>query len=341
VDCLVVLYPAFDFVILFGHSQGHDRQREGALVAIRMSKEYGGAQPHMRDTKIELTKGFLGPFSPRLSVGDCQSMVFKEGDDGPFWMTPQQRLLRMHDCNTENTKEGEKTKAELIQDLEAAAVALPRGKHHSKLELQTFSQANAIPLRITRPVIKEGWLGKPKGLMQVLLERGHIDTTELASYTLDGRKDRLTGEVDASRSLRRIMAECLDFVNEETALQVLGRKLGVLVDRTPKFHAELAGEGIEYSWACSKAQYRRIPVAAKKGRDNFKAQVRLCTDPTQTLNKERVSKFAARARAYICTYYWLAKQQEEQQRDVLDADEADDQDTSKQQQLLFSDIERS
>jgi hypothetical protein len=134
---------------------------------------------------------------------------------------------------------------------------------------------------------------------------------------MGGRKNRDTGEVDSSMSLRRIMSECHDFVNEETALQVLGRKLGLIVDRTPKFHAELAGEGIEYSWACSKAEYRRLPVAAKKGRDNFKLHVRECTDPATTLDKKRVCLFAARARAYICTYFWLAKKQQEQQQQTI------------------------
>jgi hypothetical protein len=98
------------------------------------------------------------------------------------------------------------------------------------------------------------------------------------------------------------MSECHDFVNEETALQVLGGKLGLLVDRTPKFHTELAGEGIEYSWACSKAVFRRLTVAARKGRDNFKLQVRNCTDPTTTLDRKRVCWFSATLREQEHTY---------------------------------------
>jgi hypothetical protein len=30
--------------------------------------------------------------------------------------------------------------------------------------------------------------------------------------------------------------------------------LGITVDFTPKFHAEIAGEGVEYSWGHSKAE---------------------------------------------------------------------------------------
>jgi hypothetical protein len=42
------------------------------------------------------------------------------------------------------------------------------------------------------------------------------------------------------------MASCLDFEEEEkTLLQSTGREMGVLVDLTPKYHCELAGEGIQ------------------------------------------------------------------------------------------------
>jgi hypothetical protein len=56
------------------------------------------------------------------------------------------------------------------------------------------------------------------------------------------------------------MAECLDFANEESSLQYLGRQLGIRVDHSPKFHAEIAGEGIEYAWGYGKNLYRRKPL---------------------------------------------------------------------------------
>ena len=72
IDCLPALYPAFEFVFLFDHSQRHARKRKGALNALHMSKNYGGAQTVMRDTTILSETGFLGPHSPVLSVGDTQ-----------------------------------------------------------------------------------------------------------------------------------------------------------------------------------------------------------------------------------------------------------------------------
>jgi hypothetical protein len=138
------------------------------------------------------------------------------------------------------------------------------------------------------------------------------------------------------------MRRCRDFQEEETALQHLGAQLGVEVRLTPKFHAELAGEGVEYSWAFAKAFYRRLPLALKKGRDNFKEVVKLATCTVKQLTRVRIRKFAARARAYICTYYILAKRAAAAAESAAAKDSrAGSEDVFiEKQQLLFSDIER-
>ena len=93
--------------------------------------------------------------------------------------------------------------------------------------------------------------------MQVLWERGWIDEAYLDKYTMDLATDD-DGEVLEGAeqwSLKCLMASCLDFAEEKTALQHVGSELGVSVIITPKFHAELAGEGIEYSWGVMKGVY--------------------------------------------------------------------------------------
>ena len=55
--------------------------------------------------------------------------------------------------------------------------------------------------------------------------------------------------------LRHIVGKCTDFKNELTHLQVITKELNVSVLFTPKFHAKMAGEGIEYSWGHSKGVY--------------------------------------------------------------------------------------
>jgi hypothetical protein len=65
----------------------------------------------------------------------------------------------------------------------------------------------------------------------------------LETYTLNGKQDAF-GFVQKDFSLKLLKGNCLE--------EILLQSMGVLVDRTPKCHCELAGEGIEYSWSCAK-----------------------------------------------------------------------------------------
>jgi hypothetical protein len=299
VDCLQVLYPDFEFVFLFDHSQGHARKRSGALSSLNMSKGYGGAQGIMRDTVIIQEEGYLGPYAPALKVGDIQILIFKETDSGPWYLPPEQKELQRHDRPTGRSKLVERSKKVLLRCLSDKGVTLQQQRGYTRKELQEFARNNGIELSERKDVITPGWQGKPKGLLQVLWERGLIESEALDKYTVDGQRNVITGKVDLQYSLCQILANCRDFKDEETALQHLGRQLGVTVLLTPKFHAELAGEGVEYSWAHAKAFYRRLPVSKKRGRDNFKQLVKDCTCPTNVLTKQRIEKFASRARAYM------------------------------------------
>jgi hypothetical protein len=42
-----------------------------------------------------------------------------------------------------------------------------------------------VPLSEVRPLIQEGWVGKPKGLLQILCERGWIDPSKVGDYYMD------------------------------------------------------------------------------------------------------------------------------------------------------------
>lgn len=263
----------------------------------------------MRDTIIVDAQGYLGPHSPRLlEVGQTQSFVFKADDCGPWYLTPEQRDTQRHNKGTGRTKLVERSKKQLFNALTNAGVSFQQNRNHTKKELQDFARIHGVALNEQKELVTLGWEGQPKGLQQVLWERGLISETLLEKYTLDGRKDPITGQIDLQYSLRHLLSECTDFREEETALQYLGRQLGVTVQLTPKFHAELAGEGVEYCWAHAKAYYRRVPVSRKRGRENFKQLVKECTCPTTVLTKDRIERFASRARAYICTYHHLQQQ---------------------------------
>ena len=66
-DVLSVLFPEYEIVFIFDHSQGHDKKRDGGLVATDMGVNFGGAQPRPRDTQPQLDS--LGIHSPKISVG--------------------------------------------------------------------------------------------------------------------------------------------------------------------------------------------------------------------------------------------------------------------------------
>ena len=163
-----------------------------------------------------------------------------------------------------------------------------------------------IDTKIQKTRVKKGWEGQPKGLLQVLWERGWIDEGQLEKYTIEPATDD-DGEVLEGAedwSLKCLMASCLDFAEEMTALQHVGSELGVSVIITPKFHAELAGEGIEYSWGVTKGVYRRKPLQSKRSKESFKGLVQQCTS-RDILTTKTVRKLSRRARAYICAYYAL------------------------------------
>ena len=63
---------------------------------------------------------------------------------------------------------------------------------------------------------------------------------------LNGRQDAF-GILRKETSLKFLMSNCQDSEEEESLFQSMGRAMGVIVDRTPKCHCEVAGEGIEYS----------------------------------------------------------------------------------------------
>ena len=138
--------------------------------------------------------------------------------------------------------------------------------------------------------MEEGWFKKPKGMLQILWERGFIDTEKVSQYTLNGPQD-IYGSIDKNFNLIYLMTQQYDFAHESTMLQHIGNELGVIVDRTPKCHPEMAGEGIEYSWGCAKNRYRALPLAEKKSKAKFLENVRLCMS-RDYITAERVRLFS-------------------------------------------------
>jgi hypothetical protein len=303
-DCLQVLLPNFDHVLLFDYSSGHSKKRSNGLDANSMTKGYGGTQSTMRPAEIYQEEGILGPFPRKLQVGDIQQMVFSSTDVGPFWMTPAERESKRMDTtrgNTEVTRE--KTKAMLYQELQAAGVALPKFVNKiTKKAMIDIANSKGIPITTTAAKIEQGWVGKAKGMFQVLWERGWIDEARLNDYRILAKDPDDDDRIIEDLSLKYMMETCDDFQNEVTQLQFVASKYGYAVEMTPKYHAEIAGCGIEYSWGAAKSRYRQIPLERKRKKADFKQAV---SDSIAVLTKETVRKCDRKARSYVQAYYYL------------------------------------
>ena len=192
-------------------------------------------------------------------------MVFLETDDGSFWMSSEEREnTRLDKQIQDKVKVRTLRKEELKKLLEEKGLPV-RG---TVKDLIKRAEENGISSKVTTAKIIEGWQGKAKGLMQILWERGFIDERNLDKYTMNGRQD-VFGVLIPERLLMYLMGNCEDFEEEESLLQANGHEMGVLVDRTPKCHCELAGEGIEYTWGCSKNYYRALKLQDKRGKEKF------------------------------------------------------------------------
>ena len=314
IDCLRIYQ--YDFVFLFDHSSGHAKKRVGGLSVSAMNKGFGGEK--MRSTLIEKKQGYLGPFhcitNPNMvQVGEEQQLVFPaEGDvtpeDGPFHLSAVQKELsmvdKMVDLPPEKICEKEKTKKELVE----ALMDTDHGRNAGRITLMKTTVrelrkiSSNLGMATTRTVTQRfipGWAGKGKGLLQVLWERGWIDDTKTSQYKKVVIDD--AGFPVKEFSLEMMLDNCVDFANETTQLEYICKSLGAEALITTKYHAEYAGEGIEYSWGAAKAMYRRYPLASKKGKEKFVDLVLKCTS-REVLTTEMIRKFSRRARSYMLSY---------------------------------------
>ncbi len=121
---------------------------------------------------------------------------------------------------------------------------------------------------------------------------------------------------------------------------LVGQEIGVTVDATPKYHAEFAGEGIDYSWGFSNSVYHRALLSNKKGQQHFFELIEQCCNPILHLARERVRKMAKMARLYICTYHYLAQEDNQQVADADLQQPLNENLLAQQQKLLFVNIEK-
>ena len=281
-----------------------------------MNKLFGGKQGKMRDTKIE-NQTYLGQYNhlQKLKIGKTQSMIFKESDSGLFYLSKEERQRRKFDIQTNEEKTVKYTRSFLIDRIkEKTGLQQIRGNLD---KVQKIATKLNIPTEIHIKKILEGWQGKVKGMMQVLWECGILDMSMSSKelmrlYSKEFKKDKHTKQNIPGTSMKELVSNLPDFKNEFTLLQYRAAQLGVTINCSPKFHPEIAGEGVEYCWGLGKNTYRRYSVADKRTKSKYIDLVKKCTCPNTVLTKQQVRTFGKRTRRYMLAYHALEKAKEDQ-----------------------------
>ena len=93
-------------------------------------------------------------------------------------------------------------------------------------------------------------MGQPKGFLQLLWELGFVDRSKdvFNYYILRERKDNC-GNTFIETFLSEMMRNCLDFIEEETLLQINAHNIGDIIYRiiancNPKCHPDIISGGI-------------------------------------------------------------------------------------------------
>jgi hypothetical protein len=147
VDCLRVLYPNFDFVFMFDHSQGHARKREQALSAQQMSKSYWRSTTKNERHDNTGRRRFSRSTLTYAACRDTQSLTYTVDDTGrPWYLTPEQREIQRHNRPTGKSKNFERSKKLLLEALKDKGVTLQQQRGYTEKELQDFARNNSIEL---------------------------------------------------------------------------------------------------------------------------------------------------------------------------------------------------
>ena len=234
--CITVDWSeGFKIVLEMDWSSGHGRKKPDGLDANAMNEKFGGKQPRMHDTILaecdvgphpaevavhlrqagrKSTKKAASTVNLKLKAGETQSMVFQPDDAPPFYApnTPKYDVLVGSAGKKRKKAAGSGSSAEGNGD-DAASVET------------------------------HGYVGKPKGLRQVLYERGWLKPGK--KYTMKGVS--VNSVVDQTSSLVTIMASQKDFANEKTQMQDLVESRGHVFDKTPKCHPEVSGMDLSKS----------------------------------------------------------------------------------------------
>ena len=150
-------------------------------------------------------------------------MNFTAHDSGPFWMDNINKLSTKYDKVLDEVEVKERSKVRLLVDLMKKCVDTSK-KRFLKEDLVELCTIHNIETTFEQIMVNKGWCGAPKGILQVLYERGFINkdyvkTPRSTRYPLNGKNNNFDqdGEIkDESKEfiLTTTLNKCKDFLEE-------------------------------------------------------------------------------------------------------------------------------
>ena len=96
------------------------------------------------------------------SLYDTQSFTFIADDDGPWYLSADQREMNRHDQPTGKIRRLERSKKELTAALNEAGVSFQQHRSYTKKELQEIARIRGVDLFHDKEIIKPGVAGTAK-----------------------------------------------------------------------------------------------------------------------------------------------------------------------------------
>ena len=120
----------------------------------------------------------MGTYPTNIKLGEQQNLNFVDGDVGPFWLNNETKEATKYDTDEGTIITKELTKVDLLIALRQDGYNTTKKRFLKPQLIELYKQRN-IATNKTEQNIIHGWLGQPKGMLQVLFERGYIDITKV------------------------------------------------------------------------------------------------------------------------------------------------------------------
>ena len=134
---------------------------------------------------------------------------WSESNVRPFYLTARETVEQRYDWEEQMQQIVDKTKQDICYDLTRDQIQKIVKEDFTLSELQDLAMEHNISLHKSKVLMRPGWVGAPKGLLQVLWEPRWIDKENYKDYQWYARDH--SNALIKEFSLIPLMGSCLDF----------------------------------------------------------------------------------------------------------------------------------